>query len=118
MRTDLLQALEASDIPRTKELLVEEINKGGNAWEIHLSLFPLAQRVENPPFINPHLPKMYHIYRQLMPYLREDEIPSFIGLEVTEYARRPKLEKLPKVNLLSSPVSFNDIESAIREQDR
>jgi hypothetical protein len=118
LRIDLLQALEASDIVQTNKLFVEEMSKGGNAWEIHLSLFPVVQRVLNPPFINPHLPKMYRIYRQLVPYLREDEISSFIGLEVTEYARRPKLGKLPKGNLLVSPVSFKDIESAIREQDR
>lgn len=97
---------------------MKDINKGSTAWKIHLSLFPLVQRVLNPPFINPHLPKMYRIYRQLVPYLKEEDLPSFIGLELTEYARRPKLGKLPKVNLLASPVTFKEIESAIREQDR
>ncbi len=118
MRADLFQALEASDITRTRQLFVEEISKGSSPWEIHQSLFPVVQRVLNPPFINPHLPKMYRIYRQLISYLREDEIPAFIGLEVAEYARRPKLQKLPKAKRLASPVSFKDIESAIREQDR
>jgi len=118
LKVDLLQALEVSDITRTSELFVEEIRKGSNPWEIHLALFPAVQRVLNPPFINPHLPKMYHIYRQLMHYLKEDEIPALIGLEVTEYARRPKLEKLPKGKPLTTPVSFKDVESAIREQDR
>ena len=118
MRVDLLQALEAFDITRTNELFTEEIRKGRDAWEIHLGLFPVVQRVLNPPFINPHLPKMYRICRQLMPYLKEDEIPAFIGLELTEYARRPKLEKLPKAKPLTTPVSFKDVESAIHEQDR
>lgn len=118
MRVDLLQALEAFDITRTNDLFAEEIRKGSDAWEIHLGLFPVVQRVLNPPFINPHLPKMYRIYRQLMPYLKEDEIPAFIGLEVTEYGRRPKLEKLPKAKPLTTPVYFKDVESAIREQNR
>ena len=118
MRIDLLHALEESDITRTSELFIEEMRKGGNAWEIHLALFPVVQRVQNPPFINPHLPKMYRIYRQLMPYLKEDEIPALMSLELTEYARRPKLEKLPKGKPLTTPVSFKDVECAIREQDR
>jgi len=118
LRIDLLHALEESDITRTSELFIEEMRKGGNAWEIHLALFPVVQRVQNPPFINPHLPKMYRIYRQLMPYLKEDEIPALISLELTEYARRPKLEKLPKGKPLTTPVSFKDVECAIREQDR
>ena len=118
LKVDLLRALEASDITRTNELFVEEMGKGSDPREVHLALFPEVQRVLNPPFINPHLPKMYHIYRQLMPYLKEDEIPAFIGLELTEYARRPKLEKLPKAKPLTTPVSFKDVESAIHEQDR
>jgi len=114
---DLLQVLEASDPTQANDLFTREMAKGRDAWEIHLSLFPLVQRVLNPPFINPHLPKMYCIYRELIPYLKKDEIPAFIRLEITEYAKRPKLEKLPKANLLTSTVSFTDVESAIREQD-
>ena len=37
---------------------------------------------------------------------------------MNEYARRPKLEKLPKKDPLPSPVSFKEVESAIGEQDR
>jgi hypothetical protein len=114
---DLLQALEASDATQATELFMEKIAKGGDPWEIHLSLFPLVQRVLNPPFINPHLPKMHRIYRELIPYLKKDEIPALIRLEVNEYTRRPKLEKLPEASLLPSTVSFSDVESAIREQD-
>jgi len=114
---DLLQALEASDVARASEQLRKELGKGRGAWEIHLSLFPVVQRVLNPPFINPHLPKMYGIYRELLPYLRKNEIPALIHLEVTEYARRPKLNELPKAKLLNSSVSFSDIEAAIGDQD-
>jgi hypothetical protein len=113
---DLLQALEASDITGATKAF-EEKRSGGEALEIHRSLFPFVQRVLNPPFINPHLPKMYRIYRELIPYLERDEIPAFIHLEVTEYARRPKLQKLPKTDLPSFSVSFSQIESGIREQD-
>lgn len=117
MTMDLLQALEVSDVAKASEALREKIRKDVAAWEIHLSLFPVVQRVMNPPFINPHLPKMYHICRELTPYLNEEEIPALIHLEVIEYARRPKLERLPKADLLTSPVSFKDIESAIRDRD-
>ncbi len=117
MADDLLQALEASDVAMASEELRKRIGKGGEAWEIHSSLFPAVQRVLNPPFINPHLPKMYRIYRELMPYLKKDEIPGLVQLEVTEYAKRPKLKKLPKGKLLTSPVSFNEVESAIRDEN-
>jgi len=111
------EALEASEATQAAKLFAEEMERGGDAWEIHLSFFPLVQRVLNPPFINPHLPKMYRIYRELIPYLRKDEIPMLVRLEVNEYARRPKLEKLPKGKPLTSTVSFSDVESAIRERD-
>jgi hypothetical protein len=114
---DLLEALEASDVARASKLLREKLSEGGEALEIHLSLFPVVQRVLNPPFINPHLPKMYGIYRELVPYLRNNEIPALIHLEVTEYARRPKLKELPKAKLLNASVSFSDVEAAIGDQD-
>ncbi len=101
----------------TAQLVRDEIGKKGNAWKIHLSLFPVAQRVLNPPFINPHLPKMYSICRDFHPYPREEEIPALVMLEISEYARRPKLEKIPRGRLNSS-ASFMDIESAIRQGAR
>ena len=77
----------------------------------------VVQRVLNPPFINPHLPKMYRIYRELVPYLRKNEVSALIHLEVAEYARRPKLKELPRAKVLKSSVSFHDIEHAIGNQD-
>ena len=117
MKEDLLQALETSDVVRASELFRQEISRGHDLWEIHLSLFPVVMRVLNPPFINAHLPKMYSIYRDLTPYLKREEIPALIRLEINEYARRPLLEKLHRANPLTSSVSFSDIESAIRQQD-
>lgn len=114
----LLHAVESSDVTRALELFKAELRKGVDAWDIHLSLFPFVQRVMNPPFINPHLPKMYCIYRELISHLTKDEIAGLVELEINEYTRRPKLEKLLKAKVMTSTVSFNQIESAIREQDR
>lgn len=60
---------------------------------------------------------MYRINREFISYLRKEDIPALVHLEITEYARRPKLQKLPKPNSLASSVSFNEVESAIREND-
>jgi hypothetical protein len=118
LKRDLLQAVETADVTRVNDLVTEEIRKGTDPWDVHLSLFPMVQRVLNPPFINPHLPKMYRICRYLVSYLRKEDLPAFLRLEVAEYARRPKLEELPRRNVLTTAVSFNDIESSIRERDR
>jgi hypothetical protein len=117
LTNDLLQAIEASDPVRASNLLKEKLEKGADAWKIHLSLFPAVQRVLNPPFINPHLPKMYQLVRDFIPYLTKEDIPPLVRLEVTEYAKRPKLEKLPEGRALTSPISFGEIEVAIHQQD-
>jgi len=109
---ELLDAAEAS------RLLKKTLAEKGNAWEIHLALYPSVQQVLNPPYINPHLPKMYAICRELAPYLQEDELAALVHLEVTEYARRPKLQKLPKAKIPDRPVAFSDIRAAIKNQDR
>jgi hypothetical protein len=113
----LLNALEASDAVRASEQLRKELDKGSRPWEIHLSLFPVVQRVLNPPFINPHLPKMYRIIRELVPCLEGDEISALVDLEVREYAGRPKLAEFSNVNPLLKAASFHEIESAIGEKD-
>jgi len=117
LSSDLLQAIESSDVVGASELFRERVRGGADSWEIHLSLFPIVQRVLNPPFINPHLPKMYRIFREFTPYLRKEDISPLVQLEITEYGKRAKLAKLPKTGLLAFPVSFRDIESAIGEQD-
>lgn len=117
MSIDLLRAIEASHVSEASKLLKESLEKTGDAWEVHTSLFPVVQRVLNPPYINPHLPKMYAINRLLVPYLKRDEIPALVQLEVAEYAQRQKREKLPKAKLMTSPVSFKHIESAIGYRD-
>ena len=48
MAGELLQAIENSDTVRASNCLSEELDKGIAPWEIHLSLFPVVQRVLNP----------------------------------------------------------------------
>lgn len=84
-----------------------------DALQVHLSLFPLAQRVLNPPFINPHLPKMHAIFREFFPYLNKDDLVPLVQLERNEFARRPKSEPLLKPAIESAPVPFSKIETAI-----
>jgi hypothetical protein len=117
MNRDLLDAIEASDVARASDLLARNIKEGIDPWKIHLSLFPVVQCVLNPPFINPHLPKMYRICRELVPYLSQSRIAALVSLEVREYARRPKVEKIRRGKVLTSPVTFKDIEAAIKEND-
>jgi hypothetical protein len=88
-----------------------------DAWQIHLSLFAVVQRVLNPPYINPHLPKMYAIYRYFIPYLTPAEIAALVRIEISECTRRPKLKELPQNKKFKSPVSFKDCEAAIGDQD-
>lgn len=115
MERHLLEAIEASDTEGARKLLKRSIREGIDPWKIHLSLFPVAQPVLNPSFINPHLPKMYHINRELASYLHQDRIGDLVTLEVTEYARRPKLKQIPKAPLPAHSVSFKEIEAAIGE---
>jgi hypothetical protein len=117
MDRNLLDSIEASDVAGASALLARSIKEGIDPWEIHLSLFPVVQRVLNPPFINPHLPKMYRVCRDLVPYLSQDRIAALVSLEVSEYARRPKMEKIRRENALPSPATFQDIEMAIKEND-
>jgi hypothetical protein len=114
----LLQRMEQSDREGAWELVRDEMAKEGRAWEIHLSLFPLVQRVLNPPFINPHLPKMYGIIREFLPCLEADDLPPLLRLEINEYTHRLKSALLAKPSSQPQSVSFSEIETAIREEDR
>jgi hypothetical protein len=113
----LLQRMEQSDQAGAEELVRAELAKKVQAGEIHLSLFPLVQRVENPPFINPHLPKMYRIIREFLPCLEADDLPPLLQLEINEYTRLPKSALLTKPARLPPTVAFAAIESAIRAAD-
>lgn len=117
MKEALLEAIEGSDSKGALKRLASMTKKGEKAWDIHLALFPVAQRVLNPPFINPHLPKMYGVFRDLIPYLEEKQIEPLVRLEVNEYARRPKVERFTNGKVIAEPVSFADVEAAIGAND-
>ncbi|MBC7964218.1 MAG: hypothetical protein H7Y05_14900 [Steroidobacteraceae bacterium] len=114
----LLRRMEQSESEEAWELVRDELAKEGRAWEIHLGLFPLVQRVTNPPFINPHLPKMHGIMREFMPCLAEEDLPALLRLEINEYTRRPKSALLAKPSRHPLSVSFSEIETAIRKEQR
>ena len=112
----LVQAIETSDVKAVSQLK-EKLQPDG-AWKAHLTLFPVVQRVVNPPFINPHLPKMYAVCRDLLPYLKPEDIPGLLYMEAMEYARRPKLPQLARGPLPKRRISFEEVEGAIKENDR
>lgn len=114
----LLRRMEQADREGAWELAKDRIPKGGGAWGIHLSLFPLVQRVENPPFINPHLPKMYGIIREFLPCLEAEDLPPLVRLEINEYTRRPKSAQPARPSPMTRSVTFTEIETAIRDGER
>lgn len=113
MDSDVQNAVAISGPAKALEAYDRRLASNGDAWEIHLELFPIVQRALNPPFINPHLPKMYNICREFLPYTEAEDIPSLVRLEITEYARRVKLDELGKSSFQQSSVRFDDIEEAI-----
>lgn len=114
----LLRKMEQFDSEGSWELVRDEMATEGRAWEIHQSLFPLVQRVTNPPFINPHLPKMHGVIRELVPYLAPGDLPALVRLEINEYTRRPKSALMAKPPHHPRSVSFSEIETAFREKAR
>ncbi|HME41982.1 MAG TPA: hypothetical protein VKF36_02755 [Syntrophorhabdales bacterium] len=116
----LFNAIGKSDVTAVSKLR-QEGPRGEDAWNAHLSLFPAVQRVLNPPFINPHLPKMYAICRELRPYMELEDIPGLLYMESMEYARRQKLElhlrPVPETEGDGASMPFSKIEEAIRSRD-
>jgi hypothetical protein len=116
----LLNAIEASDVDAVSRLKHEGPG-GEHAWRVHLHLFPAVQRVLNPPFINPHMPKMYAVCRELFSCMETGDIPGLLYMEAMEYARRAKLEKHAQPRLSRTAPEptglFEDALLAIRSRD-
>jgi hypothetical protein len=115
----LLKAIEGSDVAAASRLK-KEGPQGEHAWNVHLTLFPAVQRVLNPPYINPHLPKMYAVCREFRTYMQEEDIPGLLYMETIEYARRAKLERHLQTygeTKAGTGVTFADVERAIRSRD-
>jgi hypothetical protein len=119
MSDELAAAVAASDASRAAGVLQRALARGERAWDLHLSLHAVVQRVMNPPFINPHLPKMYRIVRELAPYLDDGGLHALLRLEVNEYARRPKLPEMPRAAgaVAASPPSLDEIQRALGDKD-
>ena len=115
MGDELLKAILDSDGEAALEALAFWMEQGDDPWAIHEELFPVAQRVLNPPFINPHYPKMYRIVRELAAYLEPDDLPGLLRLEVSEYARQPKLDLIPRTQ--TGLTSLEAFQEAIRAKD-
>jgi len=114
--TGITAAIEASDPVRAIAGFEEEMARLIDPWAIHNALFPQAQKILNPPFINPHLPKMHAICRELVPKMAEDDLPALVRLEVSEYARRPKLAQFA-VRPAQRGVRFEDVEASLKGRD-
>jgi len=117
LTSGLLEAIGASEMNSAVNFYDKLLEKGEDPWDIHLSLFPAVQPILNPPFINPHLPKMYAVIREFISYLKKEDLPALIRIEITEYAKRPKFKKSVKSSVRKRSVSFSDIETAISNQD-
>ncbi|MDD2558801.1 MAG: hypothetical protein PHH87_11045 [Desulfuromonas sp.] len=117
MQDALLKAIQESDVSVAQAELEEKKEQGMDAWSIHLSLFETAQWVINPPFINPHLPKMHAVCREFKPLLEKEDVLPLVRLEVSEYTRRPKMERFARPRPPLPATSFDAIEAAIRSKD-
>ena len=117
MYTNLLDSITRSNVSAAKNDLESLLKQGREPWAIHEALFPVVQSVLNPPFINPHLPKMYAINRELIDYLEPEDIAMLLRVEVEEYARREKLKPIAPPSFHPSTSDFKKIESAIGARD-
>jgi hypothetical protein len=118
LKTELFKAVVGSDKVAAAKLLSDS-KECGDPWALHLALYPVVQRVLNPPFFNPHWPKVYSICRELAPYLSEEgEVAALLRVEVNEYAQRPKFEEFPLTSPGAGDVSFEAVERAVGALDR
>ncbi len=113
----LVAALEVSDVAFIASMR-DAIGSADDPWALHRALYPPVDRVLNPPFINPHLPKMYAICRDFVPYLTKDIASALVYLELVEYTRRPKLERVPEPSHPGPAVGPGDIAKALKSKDR
>lgn len=117
MGKPLLEAIAASETDEAIKQFDQSISHGKDPWDIHRSLFSAVQSVLNPPFINPHLPKMYAVINEFLPYLEDEDIAPLVRIEIAEYARRPKLKMPHRPKARKHAISFNDIQTGISYRD-
>ena len=117
MYTELINAINASNRSGARNALDGLLERGRDPWQIHEALFPAVYRVLNPPFINPHLPKMYGINRELVRYLDPEDVSLLVRLEVAEYSRRNKLQLIGRPDLIPAAMDFAEVQKSIRAED-
>lgn len=117
MKFDLLKSIELSDPETAIAAFDERITAGVDPWKLHLSLFQTAQKVQNPPFVIPHLAKMHAVYRELVPRIEPEDVGALVRIEISEYARRPKMAAIPPYASENGAVRFEEIESALSAND-
>lgn len=117
MYTPLLDFIRNSDPSGASGILESLLSSGREPWGIHEALFPVVQSILNPPFINPHLPKMYAINRELAGYLDQEDIAALVRFEVEEYARREKLPPVARPPFIPFVDDFSSVEKAIATGD-
>ena len=115
--SELVLSIKQSNRIRALDILDKRLGTSTDALALHNEIFPVAQLVLNPPFINPHFPKMYRIFRELFDYLEPGEVTDLVRVEVSEYAQRMKLEEFPRSKDLSH-ASDDELRDAIRRYDR
>ncbi len=82
--------------------------------KIHGEIYPIAQVALNPPFINPHMPKMYRICGGFYQSLGVEDAERLLRVEVNEYSRR---EKMKEVRRPEGPREAGSLKEAIRGGD-
>ncbi len=118
MITTLITAIENSDVNAARTAVKKILESAKvNPWDAHNALYPLVQRVTNPPFINPHLPKMYAINQELASYLKTEDLGPLLALEVEEYARREKFPSLSRGEKYPKSSIFDGIIETISQGD-
>lgn len=114
----LVAAIEQSNLTNARASLEALlVDPQINPWAVHEALFPVVHRVVNPPFINPHLAKMYAINRELFAYLEPEDVASLLRVEVEEFTRRDKLPFVNRPVSIPSITSFTDVELEITKKD-
>ena len=91
---------------------------------LHEEIYPVAQAALNPPFINPHMPKMHRICGGFYHSLGVEDAGRLIHVEVNEYARRPKMavvrrprRSLRKAGGLTEAIRGGDVEGTAAAMD-
>ena len=113
----LEQLIKQGNVVGALDVLQKRLKSSDNPQTIHDELYPVAQTVLNPPFINPHIPKMHRICRELYNYLKPDEAGELLRVEVSEYARREKFKAPIKYGEFP-PHTQGDLREAIMKRDR